>query len=294
MGQFCRIIIIYNPNSTGPSQQEALTLKEKLETGLPDMTLDYVATKYAGHAQELAYNAAINYHNPLIVSSSGDGGYHEVVNGAMQAQDRGAQPICAVLAAGNANDHRRTLRQSPLVQSILEERITTIDLLKVSIREQNKNKISYAHSYMGLGLTPIVAVELNRHSLNALKELVIVLKAFAGYEPFEIMSGKQNLKLNSLVIANISNMAKVLTVAKNARANDGIFEVVTLPYRRKLILIAQLVKAAFVGLKGSQANNFEFTAMKDMPMQLDGEVTELKAGSWVDIKCCHRCLKTIL
>jgi hypothetical protein len=37
---------------------------------------------------------------------SGDGGYNEVVDGVMQAGDTGT--VCAVMAAGNANDHRRT------------------------------------------------------------------------------------------------------------------------------------------------------------------------------------------
>jgi diacylglycerol kinase (ATP) len=292
MLQYSRVVIVYNPNSTGPSRQKAAELKKRLDQELSGIKVDNVATSHAGHAEELAYTAAMKYHNPLVISASGDGGYHEIVNGIMKAKSEGAQPIGAVLAAGNANDHRRTLRHGLLADNILQNQIKTIDLLKIHISNRQHSTVRYAHSYLGLGLTPIIAIELNRHSLNAIKELAIVLKTFAGHRPFEIAVNGKQLKLDSLVIANISQMAKVLTIAKQAKPNDGVFEVVAFPCRTKLHLLVQLAKAAFVGLAGQRSNSYQFNTIGDMPMQLDGEVTKLSAGSQVTVSSCHHCLAT--
>ena len=112
--QFDHIAVIYNPNSTGNAEKLAKSFassvkKHKKATGVP-VTL--VPTKRARHAIELSKTIASTYKRPLIISSSGDGGYNEVVNGVMQAISRhhSARPVVAVLAAGNANDHKRVMR----------------------------------------------------------------------------------------------------------------------------------------------------------------------------------------
>ena len=109
---FERIVVIFNPQSTGPASQRAEELKDALADRLPDMALQLCPTERAGHARELAAQAAATG-RPLIVSVSGDGGYNEVVDGVMQAGNQDA--VCAVLAAGNANDHRRSTGEQPLV-----------------------------------------------------------------------------------------------------------------------------------------------------------------------------------
>ena len=68
---------------------------------------------------------------PLLVSVSGDGGYNEVVDGTMQAGNDAA--VCAVLPAGNANDHRRATREQPLADAIVTGSVTRIDLLRLTV-----------------------------------------------------------------------------------------------------------------------------------------------------------------
>jgi diacylglycerol kinase (ATP) len=174
--EYSTVTIIFNPHSTGPSELYAKRLQRELRKLFPDLKAELKPTKYAGHAEKLAYARAKATKKPLIISSSGDGGYNEVINGAMRAQSEGATPVCAVLAAGNANDHGRTLQSRPLIEAIKEGKETRLDLLKARYKTRGQEKVRYAHSYIGLGLTPVVAVELNKTSLNALKELWIVLK----------------------------------------------------------------------------------------------------------------------
>lgn len=291
---FSSISIIFNPNSTGDGKSMAKQLQDELRQKLPDVDCTCVPTKYAGHAIEIARTIAQSQKAPLIVSSSGDGGYNEVVNGVMTAGNPHA--VCAVLPAGNANDHSRTMQDRPLAKAIVKGATTKIDLLKVTIKSAaSKQNIKYAHSYVGLGLTPVVAVELNRHSLNAFKELFVVMKSFMQYRPFKIKHGGTVFKLDSLLFGNINQMAKVLTLAPQNRPTDGKFEIVSFPSDSKWNLVKRLAKAATSHLENIQsAEKYEFSVIKKIPIQIDGEVMKLPAGSKVKVESAQHALLTVL
>jgi diacylglycerol kinase (ATP) len=87
-------------------------------------------TEHAGHARDLARDAAATGH-PLIISVSGDGGYNDVVDGVMQAGNEDV--VCAVMAAGNANDHRRTTFERPLADAVVAGAARRIDLLRLTV-----------------------------------------------------------------------------------------------------------------------------------------------------------------
>ncbi len=94
------------------------------------MPVQLCPTEHAGHARDLAAHAAATG-RPLIVSVSGDGGYNEVVDGVMQAGN--PDVVCAVMAAGNANDHRRTTGEQPLADAIVDGEVRRIDLLRLTV-----------------------------------------------------------------------------------------------------------------------------------------------------------------
>jgi hypothetical protein len=76
------------------------------------------------------------------------------------------------MAAGNAN-HRRTTGTKPLPEAITEGRVRRLDLLRLTTSTGTGTAGDgpvYAHSYIGFGLTPIVAVDLEKGSKGALKE----------------------------------------------------------------------------------------------------------------------------
>jgi diacylglycerol kinase (ATP) len=293
--RYTTIDIIFNPNSTGKSDVYAKTLKGDLVRVFPKLPIKVHATKYAGHAEKIAYKCAFSSKKPLLISVSGDGGYHEVINGALKAQLTGAKPICAVLAAGNANDHSRTLQKQPLVKAIEQQQVRNIDLLKATIESGTMQVVRYAHSYVGLGLTPVVAVELNKTTLNAYKEAWLALKIFFKFRPFKIKRGSKILRLDSILFTNISQMAKILKVAKHAQPDDGLFEVITFRHVHKFVLFQKLLKAATTGIHPRKHyQQYEFIALKSMPAQFDGEVLEIPKGSVVTITNENRLLSTIL
>jgi diacylglycerol kinase family enzyme len=256
--------------------------------------VDLVPTEHAGHATELACAAAV-VGAPLVVSVSGDGGYNEVVNGVMQAgNDRAAT---AVLAAGNANDHRRTTKERPIAGAIAEGAVSRIDLLRFTAGGPAGDMVRYAHSYIGLGLTPVVAVELEKGGKGSLREMVTVVRAFAKFRPFQIeLEDGTRQRFDSLVFANIAQMAKVATLAEDqGKPDDGLFEVITLRHKAKWRILATALKASTTGLgKQPSVRSYAFTTVTPLPLQIDGEVIDVPAGSTVRVDIAPKALQTVL
>jgi len=293
MHPFDRVVLIFNPNSTGNASGLAAELRDDLVQRQPDLSVMLRQTEHAGHARDLAREEA-RTGRPLIVSVSGDGGYSEVVDGAMQSGNDAV--VCAVLPAGNANDHRRATGEQPLADAIVTGSVTRIDLLRLTV-EGSSPTTKYAHSYIGLGLTPVVAVDLEKGGKGSLKEALTAVRAFANFRPFEIqLEDGSRQRFDSIVFANISQMAKVATLTEDdGRPNDGQFEVITIKHTAKWRLLGTALKAGVRGL-GPQPSvrEYHFTNLEQMPIQVDGEVMELGRGARVRIDIAHQAMQTVL
>lgn len=292
---FESIVIIFNPNSTGDAPELAKQLHQRLKellTYQPEIILQ--PTEHAGHAVDLAREAAAKGGDVLVVSVSGDGGYNEVVNGVMQAGNPRA--VCAVRAAGNANDHSRIIATKPLEEAIAEGKVHNIDLLRIHTGQKENEPLEYAHSYIGFGLTPVVATELEKGSKGALKEMVTVIQTFSKFEPFAVRldDGKRH-RFDSLVFANIPEMAKYATLSEAAdHPSDGKFEVIIFPHMPKWRVLLTALKATTQGL-GDQpsVSSYEFTTLKPLPYQMDGEVKSVGANVKVRVECAPQALATL-
>ena len=146
---------------------------------------------------QIARAAARDGH-PLVVSVSGDGGYNDVVNGLM---DAGVDSACAaVSAAGNANDHRRVTRERPLADAIVAGDVSRLDLLRMTVDDGRDPR--YAHSYIGLGITPTVALELETGGKGSIREVISTIRTFSRFRPFqnEIETGTESF--DSVIFAS--------------------------------------------------------------------------------------------
>jgi diacylglycerol kinase (ATP) len=296
MAAFADVAIIFNPNSTGDAPGNARELKKQLKAAIPDVEVTLLPTKYAGHAEKLAYDYAIKQAAPLIISASGDGGYNEVINGALRAQNEGAKPICAVLPSGNANDHARTVQEKPLLDLILDAKVSKLDILKVTMRHATEPlQERYAHSYVGIGLTPKVGRELNKNKLNTLEEARIVFKSFWRLRPVRIRYGRRTINVDSLICSLIPEMAKIITLAHTAEMQDGLFEVTVTKHRHKLILLSHLIRGAVLHLgRARHATEMSFTLLQSSPIQYDGEIKQLANNTEVIVTIHQGLLRTII
>lgn len=281
---YTTIAIIYNPISTGSSERLARDLEKRLRADLPGQAIELIGTEYKGHGSELAYSIAMASKRPLIISSSGDGGYHEVINGAMRAQNEGAHPTTGVLPAGNANDHHRNLHDEDIVSKIKQQKSTKIDLLMMNGISKGEKVELYAHSYIGLGLTPFVGKELNKTKLNAMAETWVVIRALLSLRSVKLKMNGIVGRYESIIFSNVDTMSKYLSVSQSSSMTDGKFEVTIFGHRSKLQLIATLLKASTQGVKEDhRVGKFSLQTVHKTLVQADGEVIALDAKSNIDI-----------
>ncbi|MEJ8281104.1 diacylglycerol/lipid kinase family protein [Pseudonocardia spirodelae] len=284
------VLVVYNPGSTGDADVLAEGLRDELAAARPELAVTLRPTEYAGHARDIAREAASGPGRTLIVSASGDGGYNEVVNGIMDVP--GTDAAAAVLAAGNANDHERVTARRPLAEAILDGRPEPMDLLEM---HRGDGPPHYAHSYIGFGLTPVVALQLEKGGKGSIREVVTTVRAFWRFTPFEVeFSRGDRRRIDNLVFANIGEMAKIADLSETSRPDDGRFEVVLLEHRAKWRQLRTAVRAALYGLGRQPATaEFRFTACGPMPVQIDGEVDDVAAGTAVRVRCAAGALRVV-
>lgn len=292
---YSTVAIIYNPNSTGSSKTLAEQTKADILARLPKQKVELIATKHAGHAETIAYDIAKSSKNPLIISSSGDGGYHEIINGVVKAQHEGAHPITGLLPAGNANDHYHTLHGSDLTNAIANEATMQIDLLKLRGTVEGKPFERYGHSYIGFGFTPYIGKELNKNKLGIFNQVWIVGRALFAVRAVRLKIGKKAKLYDSLIFSNIDKMSKVLKISQPSRINNGKFEVTIFKKRNKLKLILLLLKSSLVGIKEDMSvESFSLETVRKTNVQIDGELRTLDALSKVEITIEKQVLRCIV
>ena len=286
---FDAVEIVFNPNSTGDAQERAEELSDELAKRVPDLPVELRPTEHAGHGREIARDAA-RAGRPLVVSVSGDGGYNDVVNGLMEAGAE--QAYAAVLAAGNANDHRRVTRERPLADAIVDGDVSRLDLLRVTVDDGREPR--YAHSYIGLGITPTVALQLEKGGKGSIKEVMSTIRSFSQFRPFEIETASGVETFDSVILANIREMAKFAELSDEGRPDDGKFEVIVLRHTAKWRILATAVRAALRGL-GPQptAREYRFRTVDPMPVQIDGELADLERGVAVAVEIAPGALRTV-
>ena len=186
-------------------------------------------------------------------------------------------------------------RRRPLADAIVEGEVRRIDLLRLTLGDGDDARTRYAHSYIGVGLTPIVAIDLEKGGKGSFKEILSVVRTFAKFRPFTIdvqPGGRRSV--DSLVFANIPEMAKYATLSESGRPDDGRFEVITVPHTAKWRILGVAVKAATRGL-GPQptARHYRFTTLKPTPLQLDGEIITTDAATPVCVDIAEGALATL-
>lgn len=295
MSHYSAVTILYNPISTGSSRSEAEKFAAQFKGTKLARVLRIRPTKYAGHAETLAYELAKASPRPLIVSSSGDGGYHELINGIMRARAEGAAAVAGLLPAGNANDHYHHMHRASVKKDILAGKSIVIDVMLVTITTKRRAIHRYAHSYVGIGLTPQVGQQLNKTKLKPLQEIWIVGRELFRIRPVRILVDGEVRTYDSLVCSNVGKMSKILHISRSAYVNDGKFEITAIQSRNRLQLIRSLWQSvARPPARARQEKRLAFQTIKRTPLQLDGEILKAPRHATVEITILPRALPCII
>lgn len=289
MAEFTRIVVIYNPKSTGATRERSLRFQRRAQTylGIP---VEIIATLHRGHAEELARAYAESDDQTMIISCSGDGGYHEVVNGALTSKK--PSTVLGLLPGGNANDHYAHMHTPQLLRRISTGQISTIDVLRI---RSSAGWERYAHSYVGIGMTAELNEILQRYDFHPLREIHLVVKHIFRTRPVRItVSGKKE-RYDSLLFLNTNRMSKFVKTGPAASIQDGKFELVLLKKGSVTQIVQHVVRAATVGFRNArQMNSFSFTCRQDMPIQMDGEQRQLSTGETITIEIVPRAINCII
>ncbi len=286
-----KVVIIFNPNSTGDSEKNAKDLARTLRVAKVDVSTR--STTHAGHGEEIAAKYAESGEEIVLISSSGDGGYHEVVNGAVAHKAK--KLVVGVLASGNANDHSSSIGSDSLAKAIIDEDFHHIDTIKLSATVDGKPWVRYAHSYVGIGVTATAAKQLTEERPNIVTEKWIVARSLLSFSYVKLKEKTHTRRYSSILFGNVNTMSKVIKLSDKTSVTDGKFEMSSIRFRSKLRLLVYLVSAATLGLKSSQSlKSFKFKTISKLPIQMDGESYVLDANCKVKVESAKRNLYCVL
>lgn len=291
---FEKIVILFNPNSTGKSKANAQALESELARRDGDMKVDLIGTEYAGHGEEIAQQLANSNQRILLISSSGDGGYNEIINGVMHSKRVSSKIVVSVIPSGNANDHYHAVKTDSYVQHIISGKVQTMDVLQIRSRVSGKSMQRYAHSYIGIGMSAVIGRELSSSALNFFNEKLIVVRGLLRFRYVVILEGTKKRRYSSLIFSNIGHMSKVLTLSNESSIRDGKMEVTAITYRGKLFTIFNLMRMLVSNIAHSRSVEiFSFITIKSLLVQCDGEDFELYQGSLVEVTVCRDAIRYI-
>lgn len=288
--KFHKVIVIYNPNSTGDSESNARDFAANFKRLNDKVDIEVIPTKYAGHAEELAMKHGVES-GVLIVSSSGDGGYNEVVNGALAA---GGASVIAVLPAGNANDHHRAIAPDDLIKAASKGTVKKIETIRIRTTINKTPWERHAHSYIGFGVTPKIGKVLTEVRPNVITEKWHVLKHLFSHKAVRLHYDGATRQYNSLIVATIDRMSKVIKLDQNARSNDGLMELYENEHVPITDLLKQLAGISINGLERSQrVRRLSLRTTRAVLVQLDGEVFRIDANADVELECIKSSITTL-
>lgn len=269
-----RLYVIYNPNSTGSGKTNAQDLQKQLNKSLPKLTAELIPTKYAGHARELAQELA----GPgvMIVSSSGDGGFHEVINGVLASKN--PDTVVGLLPSGNANDHYHSRHSGGLIDRIRLGDVNPVPVLCLRWNDHNL----YAHSYAGVGLTADIGQTLTKASLNPFTEAWIVIKGILLRRSVRLVIDGEKRRYDSLVYAVTDRMSKYLQTGAEKASSDE-FAVLATPHRSFAWLLRHLLRRTQSPTDPTIVSGASFTTTRKTHLQCDGEIVTIPAHTTVKI-----------
>ncbi len=308
--------VVVNPASQGGKASETwLSIKDKLLQSIG--AFDYQETREAGHAIRIAREASERNYK-IIIAMGGDGTIHEVVNGIMTAETA-QKPSLGLLGVGTGGDFIRSLnyprRIEEQIHLLKTQRTITIDIGFIEYNDRlHQKKSRYFINIADLGLGGETVRRMHAMPFSTKRKwqyLTQTLASFVSWKPIPLKitvgdedeAGRQKrrnplgrnmtipvkkqieLKPLVLIMANGSYFGGGMPIAKNAKLNDGLLDVIALNdlplwmipvaipllYAGKIHLLPQ---AHYWRTSEIIVSNVQATSLPDaqeIPLDIDGE-----------------------
>lgn len=278
--------VILNPtagNGAGRRLRPAIE-RELRRQGL---AVDLVQTRGAGHATELAAEAA-NTHE-AVVAAGGDGTVHEVVNGLL---DNGAaQCALGLIPVGTGNDFVKLVPgASSLTAAVATLKRGCRMPFDVGRARWSGGSELFANA-MGTGIDVDVVRRMRRSPLlpGGAAYVAALLRALAGYRPIALDlrlqdgRGRNHVlqrRIMNLAVCNGSSIGGSFRICPDARPDDGLLDVCIvgeMPLWRNARLVPRVLKGTHVGQRGVDMHRAVRLHLaradgEDLWFQLDGEL----------------------
>ena len=240
-----RPLMIVNPRSSGGKTGRIFDkMRGPIERAIGPF--DTIFTERGRHAVEIAREAAL-LGAELVIVVGGDGSIHEVVNGLMEARDRGgngSRTRLGIIGQGTGGDFRRTLglehRLDRYCAAIAGGKTRRVDVGRISYTTHEGQKASaFFINILSVGLGGLVdrlVAEAGRGLGGTMTYFAASVRGLLQSE-LGILECRVTLKgetrveeitTRSLAICNGRYFGSGMMVAPMAELDDGIFEVVDL------------------------------------------------------------------
>lgn len=247
--------------------------------------LHFFYTEYAGHAIELALQAASN--SDYVIAVGGDGTMNEVVNGVLMSGSKTV--VTGLLPCGTGNDFARSIgmRNSlqQLYQLIEARSIKHIDAGKIVLTSPDgKPATRYFVNIADVGLGGFIAQRLSGYSKWMGAFLTFQRAIIAGFLSYRHQSVKAVAdtftyegNILSYIIANGKFFGAGLGVAPEAELNDGKFHItlganISLwDYLLNMGNVRRSLKIKHAQMSYHTATYITITTPKPLPIDADGE-----------------------
>ena len=291
------VAIIYNPKSTRDAHALAKKTKHAIESQAnakkKRLAIELIPTQHQYHAEQITAAYALSRRPVIILSASGDGGYNEVVNGALS--HRFSRVITGVLPGGNANDHHASITSGKQIDHIVDGIITRLDVIELNSYVDGSPYRRIAHSYAGIGISARVAGRIDESRPNLIGEKALLLHALFSFRHTTLIVDGQRNHYSSLIFSTVHQMSKVMKLSHVSRPDDGMFEINSIRFKSKLHLFMYAVRASTSGLEPTKTTSkFVCTTVRPTPIQIDGEPLILDGNATLIVRSKRRRLRCVL
>jgi YegS/Rv2252/BmrU family lipid kinase len=244
-----RPLLIVNPRSGGGKTGRVFDqMRGPIERSIG--AFDTIFTERGRHAVDIARVAA-QEGVPVVVAVGGDGSIHEVVNGLMEARQKGAAATrLGIIGQGTGGDFRRTLgmehRLDRYCAAIAGGKVRKIDVGRFSYETHERAPAeSYFVNILSVGMGGLVDRIVASASRGLGGGIAYFTASLRGLVESQLgvldctlhLEGEARtleITTRSLAICNGRYFGSSMMVAPMAEPDDGVFEIVDLGKASKL------------------------------------------------------------